>query len=299
MSLKVVRSALRGVAVTTATPFTADLRDIDTDSIVTNVEFLQDGGIRLIIPCGNTGEYYSLSESEWLRVVETTIEAAASETVVMAGVGGAVSTLRWQVKQAENAGASAVMVLYPQHVFRSESGIIEYYREALAAADEIAVVLYKKGPLLTDDVISKMSDDERVVGVKYAYGRIVDFARSVQRLGHTVVWTCGTAERFAPFFWLAGAEGFTSGLANFAPRVSLTMLEALRAGDWTRAMKIQEMITPLEFLRERHGRANNVSVVKAAMDCSGLIGGRCRPPIHELSDAERKDVAEIVGTWDI
>jgi 4-hydroxy-tetrahydrodipicolinate synthase len=77
------------------------------------------------------------------------------------------------------------------------------------------------------------------------------------------------------------------------------MYNALKAGDYSEAMKVQKMITPLEELREGRGKANNVPVVKAAMDNLGLRGGLCRPPIHKLSDEERDAAIAAIAGWDI
>ena len=54
------KDRLVGYSVTTTTPFTDDLTQIDTDAIMTNIEFLTKRKVRRIIPNGNTGEFYSL-----------------------------------------------------------------------------------------------------------------------------------------------------------------------------------------------------------------------------------------------
>jgi 4-hydroxy-tetrahydrodipicolinate synthase len=296
MTFDVLEKVLRGVSVTTATPFTNDLSMIDVRGITTNLEFLKKNGVRLVIPCGNTGEFYSLSETEWTQVVKATIEACAGKVAVMPGVGQSVTTAIAMTTQAESMGAEGIMILYPQHVFSSEEGVLTYYRKILDAV-RIGVVLYKKGPLLTDAVLNELFSYKNVAGVKYAFGRVVDFAYSIQTLGRRVIWSCGTAERFAPFYWLAGAEGFTTGLGNFAPKVSQRMYDALKRNDYVEAMKVQAMITPFENLREGKGTANNVPVVKAAMDHLGLVGGECRPPIQSLGVVERKAAVDAVSTW--
>ncbi len=297
MSQGRLEQALHGVSVTTATPFTRDLSAIDTDGIRRNMEFLLKEGIRLVVPCGNTGEFYSLSEKEWLQVVKATLDASRGGMVVMPGVGHSITTAVDMVRQAESMGAQGVMVMYPQHVFSSEEGVLNYYRRILDASKGVDVVLYKKGPLLTDAVLKELMTYRNLVGIKYAFGRVVDFAYSVQMLGSSVIWSCGTAERFAPFYWLAGARAFTSGLANFAPRISLQMYHALVAGNYEEAMTIQALVTSLENLREGRGTANNVPVVKAVMDHLGLAGGECRPPIHSLNRTERKAAIDAVAEW--
>jgi 4-hydroxy-tetrahydrodipicolinate synthase len=294
-----LREALAGVSVTTATPFSDNLKDLDSSGIEENLQFLIEEGIEMVVPCGNTGEFYSLSETEWTDVVRTTVEAAGNKMVVMAGVGHSITTTIDMMSQARNLGAEGVMVMYPQHVFSSEEGILHYYQQILDASDGIGVVLYKKGGLLSDAVLGTLIGHKNLVGVKYAFGRIVDFANTVQTLGKSIVWSCGTAERFAPFFWLAGAQGFTSGLGNFAPHGSKAMYDALKKSDFNEAMRIQNMISALEFIREGRGAANNVPVIKAMLDHVGLAGGACRPPIHPLSDEERAATVESTRSWDL
>ena len=291
------KEILSGFSVTTTTPFSKDLLDVDLDAIATNIEFLARNEVPLIIPNGNTGEFYSLSETEWTDVLQATIESAGEKTTIMSGVGHSTKTALAQIETVRNLGSIAIMVHYPQHVFSSEEGLFNYYKTIIESARGLNVVLYKKGPLLSDSMLEKLMSYENLVGVKYAFGRIVDFSRTVKRLGHRIVWSCGTAERFAPFFFLAGAKAFTSGFCNFAPGVTKRMFEALKKGDFEEAMEVQRMVSPLEDLREKYGAANNVPVVKASMDHIGLKGGLCRPPIHELSDEDRTAVIDAIKDW--
>ena len=291
------KEILCGFSVTTTTPFSDDLSQVDVDAVSININFLVDNEVPLIIPNGNTGEFYSLSEGEWETVLRASVEASGTKSTIMSGVGHSITTALSQLETVRDLGVRAVMIHYPQHVFVSEEGLLGYYRTLIEAAKGLNVVLYKKGPLLTDAMLEKLMTFENMVGVKYAFGRIVDFSRTVNRLGHKIVWSCGTAERFAPFFFLAGAKAFTSGLCNFAPHVSKRMFDALKNGDFEEAMKVQKMITPLEDLREGRGVANNVPIVKTAMDHVGLKGGLCRPPIHLLSNEERQATIEVIENW--
>lgn len=291
------KQVLSGYSVTTITPFSPELSLIDIDAIFHNINFLTKNGVNLIIPNGNTGEFYSLTEDEWKTVLENTVEASKGKTTIMSGIGHSIKTAVKQLQIVRNLGVAAAMIMYPQHIFVSEEGLLNYYRDLLKAAKGLNIVLYKKGPLLTDEMLEKLMTFENLVGVKYAFGRIVDFSRTIHRLGHKIVWSCGTAERFAPFFWLAGARAFTSGLCNFAPHLSKRMFDALNLGDYNEAMEVQRIITPLEDLREGRGTANNVPVIKAAMDHVGLKGGNCRPPIHILSEEERSSTIAVISRW--
>lgn len=297
MDYEKFKEVLSGYSVTTVTPFSPDLSQIDTEAISTNVNFLTNSKVPLLIPNGNTGEFYSLSEEEWKTVLNAVVDTSRGKAIIMSGIGHSIKTALSQLDEVRHLGIPAVMVMYPQHVFSSEEGVLNYYRTLLEAAKDLNVVLYKKGPLLSDTVLEKLLTFDNLVGVKYAFGRIVDFSRTVHQLGHSIVWSCGSAERFAPFFWLAGARAFTSGLCNFAPHITKRMHDALKTGNYKEAMDIQKMITPFEDLREGRGTANNVPVVKAAMDHVGLKGGLCRPPIHQLSEEEKNATNSIISKW--
>lgn len=297
MDISKLKESLRGIAVTTVTPFKKELTQVDKQGIETNISYLKKEGVRLIVPCGNTGEFYSLSYSEWKDVVTTTKDAVKSSMTVLAGVGHSLPIVEDQIHHIKETGVDGIMVMYPQHVFVSEEGLLAYYRRILEAAKGIGVVLYKKGGLLTDGVLEKLLDFSNLVAVKYAFGSIVDFSRTVNRLGKGIVWSCGTAERYVPFFWLAGAQGFTSGLGNFAPKISQMMYDSLARGDYNEAMRVQKMITPFEDLRDGREKANNVPMVKAALDHLGLAGGDCRPPIHILNPKERDNAVEAISNW--
>ncbi|MHA2228456.1 MAG: dihydrodipicolinate synthase family protein [Candidatus Thorarchaeota archaeon] len=120
-----VMEKIRGVSITTATPFTDDLSSVDTGAISSNLEYISKNSSPVIIPCGNTGEFYSLDSDEWTQVVKTSIDTVGSSLVVVAGVGHSLKTAIDMIEQAENTGADGVMIMYPQHVFKSEEGILE------------------------------------------------------------------------------------------------------------------------------------------------------------------------------
>jgi len=77
---------LKAVFVTTVTPFDAS-GAVDYGRVGANAEYLVDSGIAVLVPCGNTGEFTSLSLDEAKRVTAATVEAVAGHAAVIAGVG--------------------------------------------------------------------------------------------------------------------------------------------------------------------------------------------------------------------
>ena len=297
MQYQRIKSDLRGVAFTNPTPFDESGEEIRHDALASNVRHVVDAGGRVIIPCGNTGEYYSLTNEERVAVVETVAEAVGDEATIVGGVGGSTQTAIELASAYEDVGADAIMVMHPVHTYIHQVGLIDYYREIVESTD-LGVVLYKRGPAVTRELLTEITGYENVVGVKYAVNDVKGFSEMVETIDADVVWSNGIAERFTPAFAVEGAEGFTTGIGNFVPEQVLALMDALEAEAWDRARELREQIRPFENLREEPGEendlaaANNVPAVKHAMDLAGLYGGPVREPLVELSETDRRRAEE-------
>jgi 4-hydroxy-tetrahydrodipicolinate synthase len=166
---------------------------------------------------------------------------------------------------------------------------------------ELGVVPYLRDGRLPGARLAELADHcPNVIGVKYAVPDAARFAAFARDAGlDRFVWVAGLAEPYAPSYFSAGATGFTSGLVNVAPAVSLNMIEALRSGDYPAAMKVWEQIRRFEELRAAHGSADNVTVVKEALASLGLCRRDVRPPSRALPEDERAEVAAIAAGWPV
>jgi 4-hydroxy-tetrahydrodipicolinate synthase len=288
-------SSLKTVLVTTVTPFDSD-GSISYEQLGSHCAYLVENGVRAVIPCGNTGEFTSLSFDEAKKVTAATVEAVDGRATVIAGVGGSTKSTIELGLAAQDAGADAVMIHHPVHTYVDRQGLARYY-EQVADALEIGVVLYKRGPELTDEVIGRLVQHERVIGVKYAVNDVNAFANLVHSVDSDATWICGTAERWAPFFFLAGATSFSSGLGNFAPRKAMELFDLLASGNYAESMKARIAFVSFEELRQANFSASNVSAVKAAMSLIGLCSDTVREPLRELDDEARVLVGECVAAW--
>lgn len=291
MSSAVLAECFRDVAFTTAVPFTEEGNDIRYDALAENLTSLYDAGARVFIPCGNTGEYYSLSNEERKRVVQTHVEATGPEATVAGGIGGSLPTARSLATAYEETGADAVMVMHPGHTFVHEAGLRKYYH-AICDMTDLGVVIYKRGPEITREILMELCEREDVVAVKFAVNDIEEFSASVADIDADVTWVNGVAERAAISYAVEGAEGYTTGIGNFAPDATLALFDAIEAEDWTRARRLRERLRPFEELRGEPGEeneftaANNVPAVKRGMQLAGYHAGPVRPPLSELSDTD-------------
>ncbi|MFF4361863.1 dihydrodipicolinate synthase family protein [Streptomyces sp. NPDC001604] len=292
------RAALADVVAIPVTPFAAD-GTVDQGAHRVLLRRLLESGIRILTPNGNTGEFYALAPEERRLVTELTIEETGDRAAVLVGLGHDVPTAVASARHAREHGAQMVMVHQPVHPYVSPGGWVDYHRAIAEAVPELGVVPYIRNAQLAGARLAELADAcPNVIGVKYAVPDAVKFAAFARDAGlDRFVWVAGLAEPYAPSYFSAGATGFTSGLVNVAPSVSLNMIEALRSGDYPGAMKVWEQIRRFEELRSANGSADNVTVVKEALASLGLCRRDVRPPSSTLSEDARAEVAAMAAGW--
>ncbi|WAX80673.1 dihydrodipicolinate synthase family protein [Streptomyces sp. KMM 9044] len=294
------RAALADVVAIPVTPFAED-GSVDPAGYRALLRRLLDAGITTLTPNGNTGEFYALTPEERRTVTELTLEETGDGSSVLVGVGHDVPTAVASARHARDLGARMVMVHQPVHPYVSQSGWVDYHRAIAEAVPGLGVVPYIRNPQLTGARLAELANScSNVIGVKYAVPDAAKFAAFARDAGiERFVWVAGLAEPYAPSYFSAGATGFTSGLVNVAPSVSLNMIGALRSGDYASAMKIWEQIRRFEELRAANGSANNVTVVKEALASLGLCRREVRPPSRPLPEDERAEVAAMAAGWSV
>jgi 4-hydroxy-tetrahydrodipicolinate synthase len=294
-----LRVTLQSVVAVTVTPFDGYDR-IDEAAYGAIIRRMVAGGVRTITANGNTGEFYALSASEVDHAIALAVSAADSaDAVVIGGVGHDVGRAVAGARAVEAAGAAAIMVHQPVHPYQSAAGWLAYHQTIADAVPRLGVLCYVRDPRISGELLARLADEcPNVIAVKYAVPDVLRFARVIEAVPPgRLTWICGLAELWAPFFHLAGATGFTSGLATIAPALSVALHRHLAAGDTAEAMALWAQLRPLEELRAADASADNVSVVKGALAGLGLCAPSVRPPSSVLSEVDGAAVRKIVSGW--
>ena len=296
-----LRRALATAVVVPVTPLHAD-QSPDWDSYAALTGRLIDGGITVIAPNGNTGEFYALSQAEARQAVETAAKVVSGRDTaaeLLAGVGHDIATAMEAARHAQGHGARMIMIHQPVHPYVSAEGWVDYHAAIAGAIPDLGVVLYIRDERRTGAHIAALADRApNVIGVKYGVRDATKFAAVARDAGiDRFTWLAGAAELTAPAYWAVGAHGFTSGLANVSPGLALSMLGALRANDFGAAMKVWESVRRFEELRLADSSADNVSVVKEALAQLGLCRADVRPPSRPLPPGIKQEVTHILASW--
>ena len=250
-------------------------------------------GMRVFLPGAGTSEFHSLTADEIVELTRITREAAGPDVQIFTACGYQVGSAAEIAVRAVEAGADGVMFMPFPHPYLSDAGARDYYLQVLEQAGCPALV-YKKGPIPSDDLLLELAAHPQVVGVKYSVNAMHQFRKVVLADTEGIEWLCGSAERFAPYYMLAGSGGFTTGAGNFCPHLSLAMHAAFAAGEFEEGMRLQQLILPIEDYRARAGDSYNISMLKHAMTVLGEEFGPPRPPQRQLTPAERDEIEQLL-----
>ncbi|MGH7128464.1 MAG: dihydrodipicolinate synthase family protein, partial [Planctomycetaceae bacterium] len=264
-----------------------------------HVARMSAAGMRVVLPAAGTSEFHSLSADEIVEIVRVTREASGPEALVFAPVGLQVGHAIDVGVRSVDAGADGIMFMPFSHPYLSEEGARDYYRAVIESVQAPALI-YKKSGTPSNELLLEMADDPRVVGVKYAWNEMHEFRKAVladsrRPASRQIEWLCGSAERFAPYYMLAGSPGYTTGAGNVCPHLTLAMHAAFTAGEYGEGMRLQEIILPIEDYRARKADSYNIGMLKHAMTVLGQDFGPPRPPQRRLTDAERREIEGLLG----
>lgn len=276
---------LRGSLVALVTPFKNG--QVDVNTLKKLVEWHIEQGTHGLVPVGTTGESPTLTHEEHEMVVTETVKAAAGRVPVVAGAGSnnTAESLR-HMKHAKAVGADAALVVTPYYNKPTQEGLYAHFA-TLHDAVELPIVIYNIPPRSVVDMSPKTMGElaklPRIIGVKDATG---DLSRvSQQRI------TCGVdflqisgEDATAHGFNAQGGVGCISVTANVAPALCSALQSACLAGDYAKALEIQDRLMPLhQAVFTEPGLVG----VKFAMSELGLCSDEVRLPLTPLTEGTK------------
>ncbi|PHP68302.1 4-hydroxy-tetrahydrodipicolinate synthase [Zhengella mangrovi] len=230
------------------TPFTAS-GAVDEKAFVDLVEWQIAEGSNGLVPVGTTGESPTLSHDEHRRVVELCVQTAAGRVPVIAGAGSNnTREAIGLVEHAEEVGASAVLVVTPYYNKPGQQGLYEHFA-AVARATSLPIIIYNIPPRsvidMTPETMGRLAHDfKNIAGVKDATGKIERVTEQRLACGKDFVQLSGE-DGTALGFNAHGGVGCISVSANVAPRLCAEFQAATLAGEWDKALDMQDRLMAL------------------------------------------------------
>jgi 4-hydroxy-tetrahydrodipicolinate synthase len=212
---------MRGCATALVTPFKAD-GAIDEDRLRALVDRQIKGGVRLLVPCGTTGESATMTEAEDQRVIAITVEVARGRARVIAGTGSNSTASAVEYSQrARDLGADAMLQVAPWYNKPTQEGLYAHFRTIAEAIPDTPIMLYNvpgrtSSNIAAQTVLRLARDCENIVAVKEASGDLTQIMQILRGRPANFCVLSGDDAVTLPLISL-GADGIVSVASNEIP----------------------------------------------------------------------------------
>jgi 4-hydroxy-tetrahydrodipicolinate synthase len=286
---------LRGSIVPLVTPFSDGA--VDFEAFEASVERQVRHGSHGVVVTGTTGEPTSLDAGERAELYRRAVDVAARRVPVVAATGSANHAETLQLtREAERAGADAVLVVAPAFVKPSQAGLARHFT-AVAAATELPSMIYnipgRAGVGVTPETVERVAQEApNLVGLKHASTELDLVTELLLRLGEDFRLFCGLESYSYPFLALGGA-GLMSAVGNLLPGPVAALCAAVDRSDHATALRLHR-----ELFRVNQAVFFDTNPVplKAMLAAVGLGSDEVRPPLAPISDETRARVHAVLAT---
>lgn len=288
---------LRGCGTALVTPFKKD-GALDEPALRSFVEWQVASGIDFLVPCGTTGETPTLSETEWLRVIDITIEVVNGRVPIVAGAtSNNTADAITKVRKIAPRKIDAILTASPYYNKPTQEGQFQHF-QAIARAANKPLMLYnvpgRTGANIEPATLARLAKVGNIIAVKEASGSMVQIAEVLNLVPDNFLVFSGDDAITLPVISLGGV-GIVSVASNVIPAELSKMTRAALNDDWTTARKAHRKYLPLVqalFIE------SNPMPVKAVLAMMGRIQESYRLPMVPVKSQTRerlKIVAEDVG----
>ena len=286
---------MRGCATALVTPFTAG-GAIDEESMRALVDRQISGGVRLLVPCGTTGESATMTEEEDARVIAMTIDVARGRAKVIAGAGSNSTAAAIEYSQrARDLGADAVLQVAPWYNKPTQEGLYAHFRAIAEAVPETPIMLYNVPGRTSSNIAAPTTlrlarDCENIVAIKEASGNLTQIMEILRDRPTNFSVLSGDDSVTLPLIALGG-KGIVSVASNEIPDLMSRMTDLALDGNWAEARELHYRILPLmeiNFIESSPGP------VKAAMAMMGLLEENFRLPLVPITEQSREQIRAVL-----
>lgn len=288
-----------GIIPPVSTLFTPDGM-LDKAGTAALVDDMINAGVDGLFFLGSGGEFTQLNTNERKAIAEFAIAHVNGRVPVLIGTGGTNARETLELSQhAQQAGADGIVVINPYYWKVSEANLIRYFQQ-VADSVTLPVILYNfpalTGQDLTPALVKTLVDlRSNIVGIKDTIDSVAHLRSMILTVKaahpHFVV-LCGYDDHLFNTL-LLGGDGAISASGNFAPQVSVNLLQAFRDGDLARAAQYHQ--TMLQIPQMYQLDTPFVNVIKEAISlCGRPVSTYVLPPAGPLDEARKAQLKSLL-----
>ncbi len=283
----------QGVFPAVTTKFHPD-ESIDAEGTARHIDFQIRNGIHGLVTCGSLGEASTLSLEEKVEVARIAVETANGRIPVLANVSETRTreALRY-IDAANRVGVAGFMVM-PSVIYVADAREAMLNVRTMAEAAQKPIMVYNNPVAYRVDLkpehMLELADCPWITAIKES----TDNIRRITDLRNTV------GDRYQLFIGVddlayealaLGADGLLAGVGCAFPRETVALYELMKAGDFARALKLYQWMTPMLHLDVSTKLVQNLKLIDALV---GVGTEHVRRPRLPLIGAEREHVEAVV-----
>ena len=274
-----------GTATALITPFKDD-GSVDEGGLRRLVDFQEENGANVLIPCGSTGESATLSHEEHIRVVEIVRDQAKHAKIIAGAGSNSTAEAVYLSKAAADLGCDGILSISPYYNKPTQEGIYLHFK-AISEAIDIPLIIYnvpgRTGSNITADTTLRLAELPNISAVKEASGNVNQIQEILCKRPKGFEVLAGDDGLTFPLMGM-GCDGVISVAANCCPRSMSQMINLCKQEKYLEAREIHFKLMPL--FNDLFIESNPIPI-KYVMKRLGYGNGRPRLPLTELSAKNR------------
>ncbi len=287
---------MRGCATALVTPFHKD-GSIDEDCYLKLVERQIKGGVKLLVPCGTTGESVTMNEAERLHVISLTVGVAkclGAHVIAGTGSNSTSATIDF-TRKAREAGADAALIVAPYYNKPTQEGLFAHFSEIAKSVKDLPIMLYnvpsRTAANITAATTLRLAETHsNIVATKEASGDLSQVMHILADRPREFKVFSGDDASTLPLAVL-GADGLVSVCANEMPRETARMVVHSLNGSFHFARKLHYRLLPL---MEANFAESSPAPCKFVMKEMGLLEENLRLPLVPVSGETRARLKAVM-----
>ena len=210
-----------GAGIAIITPMNSD-GSINYDELGKIIDDQIASGTDAIVICGTTGESATMTDDEHRDCIKFAVKHVAGRVPVIAGAGSNDTKYAVELsKEAEAAGADALLHVTPYYNKCTQEGLIQHY-STIAANVKIPIILYnvpsRTGVNIEPQTCLELSKISNIVAIKEASGNISQITKIANLCKDNLNIYSGNDDQILPILSVGGI-GVISVLGNIYPKI--------------------------------------------------------------------------------
>lgn len=267
-------------------------------SLKSLIEYQIASNTKALLILGTTGESPTITEEERIKIIKFCVCLTSKRVPLIVGCGSnSTKEACKKVKQAEELGADAVLVVTPYYNKCNSQGLYLHFKQ-VALSTNLPVIIYnvpsRTGVNITPEVVLKLSKIKNIVGIKEASGNISQIAELCHILPKSFAVYSGDDAITLPCMSL-GAKGVISVTSNCYPEAVSNMCDFALNGDYFNASRIHNSLYKVS--KAMFFDVNPICV-KAYLNMQGFDVGSVRLPLTPAGENLLKKLKEIKENYE-